>query len=147
PKSRTPWRCDIPAEQRALASDTRDLIPPERTRYLAEIVRTVRDYKARAHVQVEKVRQLHALKVARTLLAGETGVEPAAFDRAIERAESGIDADARRALLEIPRLRAAYAEAEYVVKIRGSEVRYPTQVTTLSGTRQPRVAVPQDDEP
>ena len=147
PMSRAPWRCDIPVDQRALASDTRDLIPPERTRYLAEIVRTVRDYKARARSQVEKVRQLHALRVARAMLAGEAGVDPAAFDRAIERADAEVDADARRALLEIPRLRAAYAEAEYVVKIRGSEVRYPTQVTTLSGTRQPRVAVPQDDEP
>jgi methylmalonyl-CoA mutase len=35
PVSRAPWRCHIPREQRALASDTRDLIPPERTRYLA----------------------------------------------------------------------------------------------------------------
>jgi hypothetical protein len=90
---------------------------------------------------------LNALRVAKAMLAGEAGVDPAAFDRAIERADAEVDADARRALLEIPRLRAAYAEPEYVVKIRGSEVRYPTQVTTLSGTRQPRVAVPQDDEP
>ena len=147
PRARAPWVCRIPAEQRALASDTRDLIPPERTRYLAEIVRTVRDYKARARAQVEKVRRLAALRTARELLQGEPGVDPAAFDRAIERAEAEVDADARRALLELPRLRAAYAEDEYVVKIRGSEVRYPTHVTTLSGTRQPRVAVPQDDEP
>jgi len=147
PSARAPWQCRIPGEQRALASDTRDLIPPERTRYLAEIVRTVRDYKAHARAQVERVRELHALRVSRALLAEEPGVAAEAFDRAIERAEAAIDADARRALLEIPRLRAAYAEAEYVVKIRGSEVRYPTQVTTLSGTRQPRVAVPQDDEP
>ncbi|MBK7824147.1 fused isobutyryl-CoA mutase/GTPase IcmF [Nannocystis sp.] len=149
--SRAPWVCRIPVEQRAVASDTRDLIPPERTRYLAEIVRTLHDYKARAHAQAERARELQALRTSKRLLAGEAGgdgaVIDAALDRAIERADARLDADARRALIELPRLRAAYAEEEYVIKIRGSEVRYPTHVVTLSGTRQPRVAVPQDDEP
>ncbi len=145
--AREPWVCRIPVEQRAVASDTRDLIPPERTRYLAEIVRTLHDYKARAYAQAERARELQALRTAKQLLSGESGVDPAAIERAIERADARLDADARRALIELPRLRAAYAEEEYVIKIRGSEVRYPTHVTTLSGTRQPRVAVPQDDEP
>jgi isobutyryl-CoA mutase len=139
------WTCRIPAAQQAVASDTRDLIPPERTRYLAEIVRTVRDYKARARAQVEVVRELAALKKTRELLAAELDV--AALDRAIADRDAALAPDTRRVLDELPRLRAAYAEEVYVVKIRGSEVRYPTHVTTLSGTRQPRVAVPQDDEP
>ncbi|MBL9100817.1 MAG: cobalamin-dependent protein [Myxococcales bacterium] len=139
------WTCKIAAGQLAIASDTRDLIPPERTRYLAEVVRSVREYKARAAAQVERVREAAALRRSKALLAGE--VEAGAFDRAIAKVEAEIGADARAALVEIPRLRAAYASGEYVVKIRQSEVRYPTQVTTLSGTRQPRVAVPTDDEP
>ena len=145
--ARAPWVCTIPVDQRAVASDTRDLIPPERTRYLAEIVRTVRDYKAHAHAQVLRVRELAALRTAKALLAGEAGIDAATIDRAIAAADVKVDADARRALAELPRLRDAYAQDEYVVKIRNAEVVYPTHVVTLSGTRQPRVAVPQDDEP
>ena len=141
----SPWTCKVPREQQAIASDTRDLIPPERTRYLAEIVRVVRDYKARVARQIIKVREVAALRTAKTLLAGE--VDAAAFDRAIEKADAEVDADARQVIVELPRLRAAYATGEYVVAIRSNEVRYPTQVHTLSGTVQPRVAVPTDDEP
>lgn len=139
------WQCKIPATQQALASDTRDLIPPERTRYLAEIVRVVREYKARVARQVVKVREAAALRTAKALLAGQ--VDAAAIDRAIARADAEVDADAKQVLAQLPKLRAEYASGEYVVAIRGNEVRYPTQVRTLSGTLQPRVAVPADDEP
>jgi methylmalonyl-CoA mutase len=140
-----PWTCRIPEEQRAVASEVADLIPADRTHYLSEIVRTVRGYKARARRQAELARQIGALETAKTLLEGQ--VDGAAIERKLGELRESLDPDARRALHEIPRLRAAYAAPEFVVKIRNSEVRYPTQVTTLSGTVQPRVAVPTDDEP
>ncbi len=141
------WTCQVPAAQCAIASDTRDLIPAERTRYLAEIVRTVRDYKTRVAQQVVRAREVAALRTTRRLLADDASIDAAAIDRAIDRAEQRLDGDTRRVLTELVTLRHAYAEANYTVAIRGREVHYPTHVTTLSGTRQPRVAVPQDDEP
>jgi methylmalonyl-CoA mutase len=139
------WTCKVPDEQRTVASDVADLIPPERQHYLSEIVRTVRDYKARARRQAELARQIGSLQTAKTLLEGQ--VDGAAIDRKIEELQGRLDPDARRVLQELPKLRAAYAAPEFVVKIRNSEVRYATQVTTLSGTTQARVAVPVDDEP
>ncbi len=145
------WVCKIPADQRAIASDTRDIITAERIHYLAEVVHTVRAYKANAHKQVEVARTLEHLRHTRALAAGavETPGQPtiAWLDEQIVATEAKLDGDARRALALLPKLRAEYAADEYVVRIRKHEVRYPTHVTTLSDSRIPRVALPQDDEP
>ncbi len=146
------WVSKVPAEQQALASDTRDIIPADRTRYLAEIVKTVRDYKARVRRQVELVRQVEALKRTRAqLTADRDAVVPENLapwlDEQIASLSTRIDNDARVALEQLPTLRQAYKQDVYTIAIRGREIHYPTHVTTLSDTRVPRVALPQDDEP
>jgi len=146
------WASQMPADQQALASDTRDMIPADRTRYLAEIVKTVRDYKARVHRQVEIVRQVEGLRRTRAELTRDSdAVVPESLapflDRRIADLEASVDGDARRAIEELPALREAYKKDVYTIAIRGREVHYPTHVVTLSDTRVPRVALPQDDEP
>jgi len=143
------WEATIPADQRKIASECDDLIAAERSHYLAEIVRTVRDYKAGVEAQVARVREISALSQARALLAEDEAGEGAllALDRRIEALDRGVSSDARRALAELPRLREAYASGEYVIQIRGRSLRYPTTVETLSESILPRVALPRDDEP
>ncbi|HFE44178.1 MAG TPA: methylmalonyl-CoA mutase [Nannocystis exedens] len=142
------WRAKIPAEQRLIASECDDLIAADRSHYLAEIVRSVRSYRADVEVQVKRVRERVSLTQARDLLAtsGEKGALRA-LDRRIDELERGISDPSRRALEDLPRLRQAYASGEYVIQIRGRALRYPTTVTTLSGSVIPRVALPGDDEP
>ncbi|NVB42563.1 methylmalonyl-CoA mutase family protein [Pseudenhygromyxa sp. WMMC2535] len=147
------WTCRIPADQQAVASDTRDIIPPERVHYLAEVAHSVRAYKARVDQQIEIARTLEHLRQTRALAAA-AGVDALSageagdwLDAEIAAAEGRLDGDARRALALLPELRAEYGADEYVVKIRNREVRYPTHVTTLSDSRVPRVALPADDEP
>lgn len=143
------WEAKIPAEQRRIASECDDLIAADRSHYLAEIVRTVRGYKAEVEAQVSRVREISALRQARTLLAEEAAGEGAlaTLDRRIEAVGQRVGSDARRALEELPRLREAYASGEYVIQIRGRSLRYPTTVETLSESIVPRVALPRDDEP
>ncbi|MEZ4383303.1 MAG: methylmalonyl-CoA mutase family protein [Nannocystaceae bacterium] len=143
------WAAKIPEAQQAIASDCDDLIAPERSHYLAEIVRTVREYKAEVELEVERVRKLSALRQVRQLLLDEAEGAAAlpALDRRIDRAEAEVGADAKRALDLLPRLRHEYASGEYSLQIRGRTIRYPTTVTTLSESVVPRVALPRDDEP
>nr|WP_269744749.1 fused isobutyryl-CoA mutase/GTPase IcmF [Plesiocystis pacifica] len=149
------WTCAVPEAQRALASDTRDIIPPERVHYLAEVVHSVRAYKARVRQQIEVARTLGHLRATKALAASEdgglggAGVEStmAWFDAQIEATEVRLDGDARRALELLPKLREQYAADEYVIQIRNREVRYPTHFTTLSDSRIPKVCLPADDEP
>ncbi|MBK8266293.1 MAG: methylmalonyl-CoA mutase family protein [Nannocystis sp.] len=143
------WSCTIPASQRSIASETRDLVPPERSHYLGEIVRAVRDYKTAVRGQIAAVREEGALALARSFLADESA-EPAAIaalERRLEALDAVITPASRRALAALPRLRAAYASGEYVIKIRDHAIRYPTTVTTLSETVMQRVSLPSDDEP
>ncbi|MGB1277631.1 MAG: ArgK/MeaB family GTPase, partial [Nannocystaceae bacterium] len=104
-----PWASQMPADQQALASDTRDMIPADRTRYLAEIVKTVRDYKARVHRQVEVVRQVEGLRRTRAELTRDRdAVVPEALapflDQRIASLEASIDGDARQAIEQLPAL-------------------------------------------
>jgi methylmalonyl-CoA mutase len=145
------WACKIPDEQRAVASDSRDIIPADRIHYLAEVAHAVRSYKAKVRAQIEVARALEHLRHTRALAAtavATLGPSTLAWlDEQIAETEAKLDGDARRALALLPKLRAEYAADEYVVRIRDSEVRYPTHVTTLSDSRVPRVALPRDDEP
>ncbi|MEZ4452256.1 MAG: methylmalonyl-CoA mutase family protein [Nannocystaceae bacterium] len=146
------WRSKVPAEQRSIASDSHDLIPPERSHYLAEIVHSVRGYKARVRRQIAVARERSALQIARARLLGEgpesaTGDAVAALDRGIDELEAELSSESRRALEALPKLRDAYRSGEYRVQIRTSTIAYPTTVTTLSDTVFPRVALPIDDEP
>lgn len=58
-------------------------MPPERSHYLGEIVRAVRDYKTAVRGQIAAVREEGALALARSFLADESA-EPAAI-AALER--------------------------------------------------------------
>jgi len=148
-KGMAKWHSKAPVEQSRVTSETLAIIPPDRVQYLGEIVRTVRGYKRHAAQQVELVRQADALRRTLALADGEGAPAGARqwLDTELARVEDRIAPDARAALRDIPALRQAYATPEYVVKIRGSEVRYPTGVETLSELRVARVSLPKDDEP
>ncbi len=143
------WRSKVPADQVKVASETKDLIPGERADYLGDIARTVRGYKQHVAKQVEAVREVAALSRA-LALAQQDGVEPAMIEwisGRLAKAERAVTHEARDLVTSLPALRRAYAEPEFVVKVRASEVRYPTHVETLSELQLPRVALPSDDEP
>jgi isobutyryl-CoA mutase len=142
------WSSTIPSEQSSVASDTRDLIASDRVHYLSDIAKAVRDYKKHVAQQVEHARQIEALRRSLALAEGNADEATLAWLRAhLREAEEMLAADARKVLRELPALRDAYAESEYVMKIRDAEIRYPTHVETLSETLVPRVCLPADDEP
>ncbi|HLT39483.1 MAG TPA: cobalamin-dependent protein, partial [Enhygromyxa sp.] len=94
------WDCRIPVEQRAVASDTRDIIAPDRVHYLAEVVHTVRAYKANVARQIVVARELEHLRHTRALAAGAVETLGAAtlawLDEQIAATEARLDGDARR---------------------------------------------------
>ncbi|HMI91237.1 MAG TPA: methylmalonyl-CoA mutase family protein, partial [Polyangiales bacterium] len=147
------------------------IVPPERTRYLAEIAETVRDYHARTQELSELAADAEAF--AHALIAlGEPA--PSLMDRRVPGAQrapaaseppvgtqSGNQADVpdvlrahfteaanrlpldlRRALADWPDVRARYQADEQSYSVRGREIRVRNHVETLAHTRVPRVAVP-----
>ena len=125
------------------------IVPPARTRYLAEISDTVRGYKKRAREQARLAREIQQLRAAARMLEvdkpGRAKAAEAAIDLAIAREQSQ-DPAARKLLAQWPDMQKAYAGDEYVVKIRDKEIRTALTHTTLSGNKIRKVALPQYED-
>jgi methylmalonyl-CoA mutase len=121
------------------------VVPAARTRYLAEISDTVRNYKQRAREQAQLAREIQQLKEsARMLKVDKPERAPAAeatLDLAARRL-ARMDKDALHLLQQWPDMQQAYAGDEYVVKIRDKEIRTALTTKSLSGTTIRKVCLP-----
>ena len=121
------------------------IVPPARTRYLAEIADTVRGYKARVRQQATLAREIQQLRASALMFRQANpdksrGVE-ALTELAAER-EARLDPGAKKLLAMWPEMQRAYAGDEYIVKIRDKEIRTHLIHTTLSGNKIRKVALP-----
>jgi len=117
-------------------SDTakRHVVPPERTRYLAEVVSTIRDYDSWVEEQSAVAEMLYQLQGA-----AEAGVD---VEGAKLVATEKLDPENRRALEHWEGMLAEYGGEQFIYHVRGTEIRVPLHQETLSHTRVPRVALP-----
>ncbi|MEO5733714.1 MAG: fused isobutyryl-CoA mutase/GTPase IcmF, partial [Rubrivivax sp.] len=138
-------------EGRLPAVDTRHstlqqpIVPGARVRYLADIADTVRGYKQQALSQSRIARERQQLRATARMLRGDKpgrhkAVE-AVEDLATQR-DGALSPQARQLLSMWPDMQRAYGGDEYVVKIRGKEIRTTLTHTTLSGSKIRKVALP-----
>ena len=117
------------------------IVPPQRVRYLAEIAETVRGYHQTIEEQSQLVRRRQQLAEVREMLQGQ-GKSVADVEQLLEQTEGKLDPRARKLIDMWPQVVQSYSGDQYVVKIRGKEVRYNLNRISLSGNRIPRVALP-----
>ncbi|HXF45620.1 MAG TPA: fused isobutyryl-CoA mutase/GTPase IcmF [Burkholderiaceae bacterium] len=122
------------------------IVPPARSRYLAEIADTVRAYKKRALEQARIARERQQLAAARRLLAAECKEDNANLAQLAAAREAQLDARSKKLLDMWPQMQQAYAGDEYVVKIRDREVRTRLTHTTLSGNKIRKVVLPKYED-
>jgi isobutyryl-CoA mutase len=125
------------------------VIPAARTRYLAEISDTVRGYKKTARAQAKLARELQQLRETARMLQDDDATRDGAQNtvlRLAEEREGRLDPAARKLLAQWPQMQAAYAGDEYVVKIRGKELRTALTTKSLSGTTIRKVCLPQYED-
>jgi methylmalonyl-CoA mutase len=109
------------------------VVPPERGRYLAEIVEEIRRYDAWATGQAAAAEDLYRLEGASSVT--DLGL-------AIDETREKIAPENLRALERWEALQAEYSGEEFVYYVRDREVRVPLHRETLSHTRIPKVALP-----
>ncbi|HEX2315239.1 MAG TPA: fused isobutyryl-CoA mutase/GTPase IcmF [Thermomonospora sp.] len=131
----------LPRVDGRVSSRIEAIIPPDRSTYLADIARTVRGYHAETERQAEIVRRRQRLAAARDLVA-EAGDDTGPLDRLLAAAEEEVGEEARTLLERWPGTVDAYTRDELVVRVRDREIHTPLWRETLSGTRIPRVALP-----
>ena len=149
----------LPAVAARHSTGVASIVPPARTRYLAEVADCVRGYHRAAAQQARVARERQQLSAAKRMLAesllsrgapgsGPEAAEPALseLDRLIAERDAALEPRSRKLLEMWPRTRATYAADEYVVKIRDREVRTSLKHTTLSGNRIPKIALPRFED-
>jgi isobutyryl-CoA mutase len=147
------------------------IVPASRSRYLADIAEAVRGYHRWSRDQSQIARERQQLKASRAMVdenlpykerlaASEhvSDVEAArqlmatttstghVLDALIEEREKRLEPRARKLLDMWPQTKAAYTGDEYVVKIRGKEIRSALTTVSLSGTHVPKVALPKYED-
>ncbi len=116
------------------------IVPPARSRYLAEIADTVRGYHRKVDKQAAVARERQQLTEAKRMLAAAgRNVD---FDDLITQRDHLLDAESRQLLDGWPEVKATYEGDEHVVKIRDKEIRTRLYTETLSGNRVRKVALP-----
>ncbi|MEX1133408.1 MAG: methylmalonyl-CoA mutase family protein, partial [Acidimicrobiia bacterium] len=117
-------------------SDTakRHVVPPERTRYLAEVVARVREYDSWVDEQSGVAERLYQLRGA-----AESGLDVEQVSAVVV---EKLDPENRRALEHWEGMLAEYGGEQFIYHVRGNEIRVPLHQETLSHTRVPRVALP-----
>lgn len=116
------------------------IIPPDRVHYLGEIVHTVRGYRKQVAEQSHVARRLFQLKGAQEVVT--TAATLSDLDERIAVFNDKLHEEPRRILREWPELKASYRRDQLVTKVRDKEIRSDLYTTTLSGTRIPKVCLP-----
>jgi methylmalonyl-CoA mutase len=129
-----------PVKVRASSGNTA-IVPPARTRYLAEIANAVRAYHQQSREQAQIARERQQLSEAMRMLTA-AGKPAGGLDALIAERERALAAESRELLDGWPQVKAAYSGDEQVVKVRDREIRNQLTVITLSGTHLPKVALP-----
>ena len=117
------------------------IVPPERSRYLADIAAELRKYHGIVAEQSRIARERQQLRASKAMLA-EAGKAADGLDALIAVREDALDPRAKKLIDIWPTVKESYSGDEYVVKIRDREIRTPLKRTSLSGTEIPRVALP-----
>ena len=128
------------------------IIPPERTRYLAEIAATIRKYHQETKEQADAVRKVWHLKETATALSADRLIvdTPPVLNRLkmeIEKVENTLHAETTRLLDDWEDIQKTYTKDELTYRVRNREVIVPLYITSLAHTRIPKIVLPKYKDP
>jgi methylmalonyl-CoA mutase len=118
------------------------IIPPERTRYLAEIADTVRGYHRQTAEQAEALRNAWHIDETVRLLGDEPSALRDRLRQAAAAARDEIREDSRRVMTKWEALKEEYGREELVYQVRGREIRVPLTAESLSHQKIPKIVLP-----
>lgn len=128
-------------EDIALATNIRQsIIPREKERYLEEIADYNRQYRAFVKQQADIATKMYQLKGAIELV-DEKDVSKTLEDK-YKKLEADLSKEALRVIEKWPRLKEKYYSDSYAYKVRDATLKIDTKVTSLSGLKIPKVALP-----
>jgi len=130
----------LPKPASRVSTGAAAIVPPQRSRYLAEISETVRGYHAFTMEQSKLARERQQLSATKKMLSSSVPE----IDLLLGRKKLG--QETQKLLDTWPDTVKAYSGDEQVVKVRGKEIRSALTTTSLSGTKVPKVALPRFED-
>ena len=128
------------------------IIPPDRTRYLAEIAESSQAYKQWVNEQCKIAQQLYGVGLTLALSKGE-GIEaqnivetPRTFGASLRdiqnNLESQLHPECKRLLKQWPDIIKQYTAENFIYKVRDKEIKQPLYYTSLSQLSIPKISLP-----
>jgi len=123
------------------------IIPPDRSRYLAEIAESSAAYNEWVNQQSTIARKLYQLKGVMDLNAddmpsGDQMDLSAGLQDVYKHLEEQLDGSCRRLLREWPDMLVQYKQDDFIYKVRDKEIKQPLYYTSLSNLKIPKVSLP-----
>ena len=119
------------------------IIPPDRTRYLAEIVEANHEYKNWVAEQVDIAQKMYQLKGTIDLLEKENKTEGLQnLKELYSHFEERLHHECKRLLKEWPETVKSYKEDYFVFKVRDKEIKQELFYESLSKLRIPKISLP-----
>ncbi|MDM8525192.1 methylmalonyl-CoA mutase family protein [Desulfococcaceae bacterium HSG8] len=142
----------IPKSETKTSTSKTIIVPPERTRYLAEISDAVRTYHQYTEEQAEALRRAWHLKetakaVSGDDLEGDTSELLARLKKEIAKAEDALAKDTTDMMEQWKKIKDAYSGDELVYTVRGREIRVPLFTESLSHQKIPKICLPGFKDP
>ncbi len=116
------------------------IVPPDRTRYLAEIAEANQDYAAWVNMQCKIATQLFQIRGVLSLQ--QTQDMTKSLEKIYKNLENHLDAECKGLLNEWPSTIKRYAADEFVYQVRDKEIRQSLYSESLSKLRIPKIALP-----
>ncbi|HEX3395169.1 MAG TPA: fused isobutyryl-CoA mutase/GTPase IcmF [Steroidobacteraceae bacterium] len=127
------------------SSRGRAIVPADRVRYLAEISGTLREFHQSVGRQSRIARERQSLKISKELFTASGRAVPG-FDELIAAKDAELGPASAKLLEQWPKTVELYGQPEYVVKIRGKEIRTKLTYDSLSGTNIRKVSLPRYED-
>ncbi len=142
----------LPRPETKISSSKTIIIPPERTRYLAEIAETVRHYHARTDHQAQALRQVWHLEETARVLSSDLPDDTrqallAQLKEETAKARQALDPETAALVNGWAETQNAYQQDELVYEVRGREIRVPLFTESLCRKKIPKIALPRFKDP
>ncbi len=143
---------NLPRTDVRMSSSKTIIIPPERTRYLAEIADTLRRYHTRTEEQADALRRVwHLEEAAGVLAAGqpedEAATRPGPLKDEIDHSRQALASETQTLIDAWRQTRQAYQQDELVYQVRDREIRVPLFTESLCRRKIPKIALPRFKDP
>jgi methylmalonyl-CoA mutase len=117
-----------------------NIIPPERVRYLSEIVKNNKYYDENSEIQASLLNHWQALEVTKNIIEDSHSRDH--ISKEIVSLKNKIDPESIIIINEWDKKKRAYASEAYSYKVRDKEIKINTHSESLSHSQVPKVSLP-----